>query len=111
MAKKSGAITFTAAEAEKAISDARDWLQQRTGIVQRLSKIRDNADDLIQAMGEGPAPSSGSSRRRRSAVKRSRVAAIVGRKRGRPKMSDAEKAAHSRRMKAAWKKRKAAEPK
>jgi hypothetical protein len=104
---------------------ASEWLGQRQTLVRQLSEFRDKADSLLRSLagGESPYPKGAIAGRRRGRppgsgkkgkrgpgrppkAKNARSGAS-GKRRGRPPMTAAQKKAHSKKMKAAWAKRKA----
>ena len=74
---------------------ASEWLGQKKVIVQQLSAVRDQAEKLIRQLTGGTADMA-------VAVGMARGIKATGRKRGRRKMSAAEKKAVSERMKKYW---------
>jgi hypothetical protein len=74
---------------------ASEWLGQKKVIVQQLSAVRDQAEKLIRQLTGGAADMA-------VAVGVARGIKATGRKRGRKKMSAAEKKAVSERMKKYW---------
>ena len=79
---------------------ATEWLGQRKAIVQQLTAVRDQANKLLKDLTGGAADVA-------AAVGVSRGTRGTGRKRGRKKMSAAEKKAVSDRMKKYWADRRA----
>jgi hypothetical protein len=74
---------------------ASEWLGQKKVIVQQLSAVRDQADKLIRQLSAGATDMA-------VAVGVVRGIKATGKKRGRKKMSAAEKKAVSERMKKYW---------
>ena len=78
---------------------ATEWLGQRKAIVRQLTAVRDQATKLLKDLTGGAADM--------SAASVARGARTTGQKRGRKKMSAAEKKAVSERMKKYWADRRA----
>lgn len=74
---------------------ASEWLGQKKVIVRQLSAVRDQAEKLIRQLTGGAADMA-------AAVGVVRATKSAGKKRGRKKMSAAEKKAVSERMKKYW---------
>ena len=89
---------------------AKSWLNQRSAIREQLTKVRDKADELLNALGDVSMPRL-TGRRGRPAKAKNGPSEASGKKRGRRAFTAAQKAEQAKRMKAYWKARKAAEKK
>ncbi len=103
MASTENTLTEILAAEEERVKNINN---ERRQSIDTLNSVIASAQRLLEQLGEG---SPTKPRRGRPAKAKKGPSQASGKKRGRPAMSAAEKAAQSKKMKAYWKKRKAAE--